>query len=276
MYGYIYKTTNLINNKFYVGKHKYPKNEIDPKYYGSGKRLREAIKKYGQENFVVEILDVCMTASEANEKEKYWIKKLDARNREIAYNISFGGDANVPYECLLEGSKKRKGIKFSNEVRMSISKALKGKPKSDEHKKQLSKNHHLKTTHIKYYKNGTYELTNESVENIAKSIGVTRSQLKRASEVGEFRCGDFYLLDLTNFSCAFDHQFRYSKEKCFFDPIKKDIVSHNTLRIRHQHHMDEYKDVNLYNYTQKKLEEKNAFIKHYTQLKENILQEETK
>lgn len=274
MYGYIYKTTNLINNKFYVGKHKYPKNEIDTKYYGSGIRLKDAIHKYGKENFIVEILDICMTLSEANEKERFWIEKLDARNREIAYNISFGGDANVPYECLLEGAKKRQGRKASDETKCKISTALKDKPKSDIHRKSLSEHHHLKTTHIKFYKDESYELTNESVANIAKSMGVTCMKLRRASEVGEFRCGDFYLLDLTDLSLAFDHKFRHSKEKCFFDPIRGDVVSHNTLRIRHQHHMDEYKDVNLYNYTQEKLKEKNDFIKYYTELKEKILKEE--
>lgn len=55
MYGYIYKTTNLINGKFYIGKHKSEK--YDPSYYGSGKIIRLAIKKYGLENFKNEVLE---------------------------------------------------------------------------------------------------------------------------------------------------------------------------------------------------------------------------
>ncbi len=43
----IYKTTNLVNQKFYVGKD----THNNPNYYGSGKRLKLAIQKYGIENF---------------------------------------------------------------------------------------------------------------------------------------------------------------------------------------------------------------------------------
>ena len=51
----IYKTTNLINGKIYVG------SDISniPSYLGSGKILKCAIKKYGKDNFQKEILDIC-------------------------------------------------------------------------------------------------------------------------------------------------------------------------------------------------------------------------
>lgn len=273
MYGYIYKTVNNINGKFYIGKHKYPKYEIDPSYYGSGKRLKEAIKKYGKENFSRELICICETSNIANDLEKFWIKKLDATNRLIGYNLSKGGDANVPYECLLEGAKKRKGRKHPEDVKRKMSESMKGKKFTKEHKDNLSKNHRLKTTHIKYFKDGSYELTDDSVKKIAETLNKSKSELRRASEVGEFRCGDFFLLDLMKPDHAFNHKFRYNKEKCFFDPIKKDIVSHNTLRIRHQHHMEEYAGVDLYNFTEEKLKEKNDFIKKYEDLKKKILGE---
>ena len=56
MYGYIYKITNKINGKFYIGKHKYTGPGLDPKYMGSGVQIKNAIRKYGKENFVVELL----------------------------------------------------------------------------------------------------------------------------------------------------------------------------------------------------------------------------
>jgi len=54
MYGYIYKTTNILNNKIYIGKKE--SSSFVETYYGSGTVLKQAIKKYGQENFKIEIL----------------------------------------------------------------------------------------------------------------------------------------------------------------------------------------------------------------------------
>ncbi|MCR4661666.1 MAG: GIY-YIG nuclease family protein [Clostridia bacterium] len=87
MYGYIYKTTNLINNKFYIGQHKNNKNNSS--YLGSGKILKYAINKYGKENFKLEILEECDSQQKLNEREKYWIKILKNEN---CYNISDGGN----------------------------------------------------------------------------------------------------------------------------------------------------------------------------------------
>jgi group I intron endonuclease len=82
----IYRTTNLINQKFYIGKD----THNNPNYYGSGKKMKLAIKKYGKENFKKEILEICETKEQLNEREKYWIEKLNAINE--GYNISLGGD----------------------------------------------------------------------------------------------------------------------------------------------------------------------------------------
>ncbi len=81
----IYKTTNLINGKFYVGKDE--KNK--PDYLGSGIKLNRAIKKYGRENFIKETIEVCSTREELIEREKYWIKETKAQ--ELGYNIADGG-----------------------------------------------------------------------------------------------------------------------------------------------------------------------------------------
>lgn len=90
MYGYIYLTTNLINDKKYIGQHKSP--IFDEKYKGSGKYLCRAIKKYGWDNFICEIIEVCSSADELNEKEEYWIEFYNAVESTEYYNIARGGN----------------------------------------------------------------------------------------------------------------------------------------------------------------------------------------
>lgn len=91
MYGYIYKTTNLINNKIYIGQHK--SSSFNNKYKGSGVIIRRAISEYGKENFVVELIECCNTQEELNEKEVYYIDLFNSRDTEIGYNIVQGGQA---------------------------------------------------------------------------------------------------------------------------------------------------------------------------------------
>lgn len=88
MYGYIYKTTNLINNKIYVGQHKAKQFEPE-KYIGSEKLLKKAINKYGKINFICELIEECNSEQELNEKEIYWISFYSSNVME--YNISSGG-----------------------------------------------------------------------------------------------------------------------------------------------------------------------------------------
>lgn len=81
----VYKTTNLVNGKFYIGQD----SKNDSRYLGSGSLLKKAIKKYGRKNFIKEVIEVCSSLDQLNEREIYWIKELKAQ--EIGYNISDGG-----------------------------------------------------------------------------------------------------------------------------------------------------------------------------------------
>lgn len=91
MYGYIYKTTNLVNGLIYVGQHKATKFEPN-RYIGSGNNIRAAIKEFGKENFKCEFLDAAETLEELNSKEEYWVDKLQSRNPTIGYNVKKGGE----------------------------------------------------------------------------------------------------------------------------------------------------------------------------------------
>ena len=69
----VYKIKNNINGKSYVGQYSGLSFE---KYFGSGKLIKLAIKKYGLENFSKTILEECLNKYELNEKEIFWIDKL--------------------------------------------------------------------------------------------------------------------------------------------------------------------------------------------------------
>jgi group I intron endonuclease len=104
---YIYITTNLINQKKYIGKRKCTCDVKQDTYIGSGKILRSAIKKYGKENFIKNILEVCETEEICNEREKYWIAFYNAPYSDEFYNIALGGEGGNTYAGLNAEELKR-------------------------------------------------------------------------------------------------------------------------------------------------------------------------
>ena len=90
MYYTIYKITNKLNGKFYIGKHQ-TKN-LDDGYMGSGILIRRAIKKHGVENFEKEILHIFKTEEEMNKAE---IKLVVLS--EDSYNLCPGGQGGFGY-----------------------------------------------------------------------------------------------------------------------------------------------------------------------------------
>ena len=85
---YIYKITNKNNGKIYIGQ----TSKTDDNYMGSGKIIIKAIKKYGKEFFMKEIIDTGYEKEIINEKEKYWIAFYKSTDRNIGYNVSIGGN----------------------------------------------------------------------------------------------------------------------------------------------------------------------------------------
>jgi hypothetical protein len=83
----IYKTTNNINGKFYIGK----QNTEDQFYLGSGIALVRAVKKYGKENFTKEILHTCKSKKETEILEASLVTQelVDDPN---CYNMKLGGN----------------------------------------------------------------------------------------------------------------------------------------------------------------------------------------
>lgn len=91
MIGYIYKTTNNINGKIYIGLHRVNTDILDEKYLGSGKRLKYAIDKYGRKNFKCEIIEWCETDEELSGREMFWINELNSMDESVGYNMNEGG-----------------------------------------------------------------------------------------------------------------------------------------------------------------------------------------
>lgn len=91
MFYTIYKTTNTINGKFYIGKHK--TKDLNDGYLGSGKLLKRAIGKYGIDNFHKEILHICKDEDHMNLLESI----LVVPDEEINYNLCDGGKGGWSY-----------------------------------------------------------------------------------------------------------------------------------------------------------------------------------
>lgn len=119
----IYKTTNTLNGKFYIGQHR--TNNLDDGYMGSGNYIKNSKKKYDKEFrniFKMEILEFC-DEYELNDKETKYI--LEGKKSKLCKNIANGGEGGF--------------TKYHDEkTKRKISQASKKMWESDDHKKKMS------------------------------------------------------------------------------------------------------------------------------------------
>lgn len=137
----IYKFTNLVNNKCYVGKSINLKRRIqghikDSKSNKKNKRFYSSMKKHGIENFEVEILiEGNFSKSELDQMEITYIRLFKSNERAFGYNLTKGGEGGIPNkeirEKLSKAAKNRKPI--SEETRQK----MKNKTISEEHKEKI-------------------------------------------------------------------------------------------------------------------------------------------
>lgn len=126
----VYKITNKVNNKVYIGitnqgsgaryRHHWYESRI-----GEPSPIHRSMAKYGEENFTLEIIDFADTYDELKEKEKYWIKQYNSTDRTKGYNLTEGGDGTF-------------GKKHSEETKDKIRQKALGRKHSEETKKKMS------------------------------------------------------------------------------------------------------------------------------------------
>jgi len=143
----IYKITNLIDNKIYIGSTKNLRkrkikhiSKLNLNYHHNS-FLQKDYNTYGSLKFKFDIIEEC-TVEQLIEREQYYIDLYDCCNPLIGYNISPSSNSQLGFkfskeskEKMSEAAKNRKP--FSEETREKLSKANLGKKLSEEHKKKI-------------------------------------------------------------------------------------------------------------------------------------------
>lgn len=127
----IYKITNKVNNKIYIGSAVNIKTRWS-KHIGSlnknkheNRYLQNSWNKYGGENFKFEVLEYVKDKEKLIEREQYWIDKTNCTNRNIGYNICPKAGSCLGKKCTKEQIEKMRekalGRKASKETRIKLS-----------------------------------------------------------------------------------------------------------------------------------------------------------
>lgn len=170
----VYKITNNINSKVYIGATTVSLRRRWLQHVNENKKntiIKNAIKKYGKENFTIEAIEVLPTIDEMYEREIYWIAFY--KSNKIGYNMLDGGNrgpvmigVNHPKfgkpvsEKTLEMLRRKRGP-MSDENKAKISAGNKGKPKPESFK--IFASSHFKSLRLR----GCY--TKESLEKMKRA-----------------------------------------------------------------------------------------------------------
>jgi group I intron endonuclease len=120
---FVYLATNLVTLKFYVGKTSRTveerwKEHQDDARYGADKHFHRSIRKYGADNFDIQIIGEVGTAEEASNLERIWILLVESYKPEFGYNMTFGGEGMRSTEEVrkkISETKKSQNIKWTDE-----------------------------------------------------------------------------------------------------------------------------------------------------------------
>ena len=177
MHYLIYKITNNLNGKFYIGKHQ--TEDLNDGYMGSGLNIKRAIKKYGAENFTKEILFDVYGEDLMNLLEEAIVDDAFV-SRPDTYNIAVGGQGGyLGKEVSSKISKGCRGKKRSEETKRKISEASKGRKMSEEAKQKMSESARKRPSNRKghHHSDETKEKIRRSVNAYYYRVNKSESQL---------------------------------------------------------------------------------------------------
>ena len=139
--GVIYVITNNLNGKQYVGQTIDLTKRLSAHRKAGKPGIGKAIQKYGWRNFSVEVIEECENRDELNEREIFWIAKLNTKAPN-GYNLTEGGDGNCGYVASEETRKKLSAAgrrrQVTAETRKKLSESQKGKIISEETRAKMS------------------------------------------------------------------------------------------------------------------------------------------
>jgi group I intron endonuclease len=189
VYGIIYKATNLLNNKSYIGQTTRSLEKRISDHYAASKNTKyryftNAIKKYGITNFSWQLLEECSTKEDLDLAEIKWIEHFNTLNEDFGYNLKTGGSygkhSDITKKIISDGKIKEKNPMYAKPS------WNKGKKLSEEHKKNLSEAHKGQNPWNKG-KKGTYHTkpqTEETKSAISKkNSGENNGQTKLTWEI---------------------------------------------------------------------------------------------
>lgn len=219
MYGVIYKATNLINNKIYIGQTtksldvRISKHLMDAKYYNKV-MFHRALNKYHENNFSWEIIDYAENAVDLDMKEVYYIKhyrsfvKMEGSH---GYNMTQGG-----YGASGENHPSF-GKAVSEETRIKISKSLLKRMETEKSKSSKSV--------MQFSLVGEYIQTFESMTMAYKNLGISKGH------IGTVCKGSGRLYSAHGYIWCFKKDYSEDFIKKRIENYKKSKIAHNRKKV---------------------------------------------
>lgn len=166
-YHFIYKTTNLLSGKYYIGMHS--TDNLEDGYLGSGKRLRYSINKYGVENHKREILEFVDSRKKLAEREREIVNLSEIEKKECL-NLMIGGEGGFISEeqQKLRSSAGGRAAKEKRKNNLILFKAH-----SERSSKSMKKNHEEgKINYNTFFGKKHSEETKKMISEIKKGTGM--------------------------------------------------------------------------------------------------------